>query len=75
MAAAIDRYTDAIESPRTSRLKLIAPGLKGPHDREAFIARRIFNAEGQGRDGPSFLLFASADDSRTISFNDELHRF
>lgn len=56
-------------------MKLIAPGLKGPHDREAFIARRIFNAEGQGRDGPSFLLFASADDSRTISFNDELHRF
>ncbi|KAJ5827579.1 hypothetical protein N7447_004342 [Penicillium robsamsonii] len=59
---------------RTPRFKLVAPGLEVPHDKEAFAACQIFNAEGRGRDVPSFLLFASADDSRTISFNEETHR-
>ncbi|KAJ5966682.1 hypothetical protein N7501_002930 [Penicillium viridicatum] len=109
--AAMDRYTDAIESRmqsllpisrdapfctnaeldaalvlkecfirsfltrvKTLRFKLIAPGLEVPHDKEAFTARQMFNTKGQGRDVPSFLLFASADDSRKISFNEEIHR-
>ncbi|CAG8066575.1 unnamed protein product [Penicillium salamii] len=109
--AAMDRYTDAIESRmqsllpisgnkplftdaeldaalvprkcflrsfltqvRTPRFKLIAPGLEIPHDKEAFAARQIFDAEGQGRDVPSLLLFASTDDSRTAGFNEEIHR-
>ncbi|KAJ5359993.1 hypothetical protein N7517_009184 [Penicillium concentricum] len=59
---------------RSPRFKLIAPGLEVPHDKEAFTARQMFNAEGQGRDVPPFLLFASADDSHTISFNEEIHR-
>ncbi|KAJ5189451.1 hypothetical protein N7491_005782 [Penicillium cf. griseofulvum] len=59
---------------RTPRFKLIAPGLEVPQDKEAFTARQMFNVEGQGRDVPSFLLFASADDSRTIRFNEEIHR-
>lgn len=59
---------------RTPRFKLIAPGLEVPHDKDAFTARQMFNAEGQGRDVPSFLLFASANDSRKISFNEEIHR-
>jgi hypothetical protein len=41
---------------------------------EAFTARQMFHAQGQGRGVPSFLLFASADDRRTISFNEEIHR-
>ena len=107
--AAMDRYTDAIESrmqspspisrdtpfftdaeldaalvpqkcfirsfltrARAPRFKLIAPGLEVPHDKDAFAARQMFNAEGQDGVVPSFLLFASADDSRTVRFNEEI---
>ncbi|KAJ5761996.1 uncharacterized protein N7511_005378 [Penicillium nucicola] len=109
--AAMDRYTDAIESRmhsllpissdapfftdaeldaalvpkecfirsfltrvRIPRFKLVAPGLEVPHDKQAFAARQMFNAEGQGRSVPSFLLFASADNTRTTGFNEEIHR-
>ena len=36
--------------------------------------RQVSNAECQGRVVPSFLIFASADDSCMVSFNEEVHR-
>lgn len=64
---------------RTPHFKYIAPGLEVPHDAAAFSARQRFTGIPRSPDDasedqyiPAVLIFASADSTRTLSFNDEL---
>jgi hypothetical protein len=62
---------------KTPRFKAIAPGLEVPHDTMAFIARQKFTSvpcdqKGWGENIPPVLLFAAADNSRTVNFGEEI---
>ncbi|KAJ5286594.1 hypothetical protein N7478_002280 [Penicillium angulare] len=62
---------------KTPRFNMIAPGLAVSHDKQAFINRQQFTksppvSSFEGETVAPVLIFASADSSRTVPFNEEL---